>query len=286
MDSLRGKLIAIAMLCVLPALVAAEPRGYRNHNPGNIVATDIPWKGKVVCTNGETVHECFENDFYGLRAMALTLRSYMTTHGLTTIEAIMRRFSEFTGAGVAVSRISGIPITEELDVRNLETMVALMQAIVIQENGYTRYDNPDIIGVLYYAYGADHFTSGDSAVRSPKDMGHEAAGRAGKAQHDDAGPWCQDGRASGNPREHGQGLHMDTAADSTVNSSSSGGAPQSSRDPVPVSASNGWVDRVKSGILAIQRKLGTTRLARCERTSDNPAGHAPSGGYCWTLFWW
>lgn len=285
MDYLRRNLVILLAL-MLPALVAAEPRGYRNHNPGNLVATEIPWQGKVACTNGETVHECFENDYYGLRAMALTLKSYMTTHGLVTIRGIMRRFSEFQGAGEAVARLSGIGIDTRLSVNDMDTMVALMQAIVIQENGYTKYTTADIMGVLYATYGANHFSGKHGAGGGPQDLGNEAAGRAGKAQHDDAGSRGPHGREGGDTGKHRQGIHMDSQNDCACDCVRGDSAAKSGGDSVPVPSGDSWVDRVGAGILAIQRWVGAARVARCEGTSDNSAGHASGVGYCWTLFWW
>lgn len=285
MDALCRYLV-IALIS-LPLLVSGqEPRGYRNNNPGNLVFSSIEWQGKVPCTNGETVHECFKNDYYGLRAMALTLKSYMTKHGLTTVRDIMVRFSEFEGAGPAVARISGFDIDQQLSLRDMDTMVTLMQAIVVQENGYSKYTDADIAGVLYAAYGANHFSGKYGPSSGAQDLGHEAAGQAGTAQHDDAGAGRKDGRAQGDKGQHGQGIHMDSENDCACRCVLSDSTTQDSSDNVPVSSGDSWLDRVGAGILAIQRWIGTTSVARCEGTGDNADGHSASVGYCWTLLWW
>lgn len=285
MDALCRYLV-IALIS-LPLLVSGqEPRGYRNHNPGNLVVSSIEWQGKVPCTNGEIVHECFKNDYYGLRAMALTLKSYMTKHGLTTVRDIMVRFSEFEGAGPAVARISGFAIDQQLSLRDMYTMVTLMQAIVVQENGYSKYTDADIVGVLYAAYGANHFSGKYGTSRGAQDLGHEAAGQAGTAQHDDAGAGRKDGRAHGDSSKHGQGIHVDAKDNCSCRCVLSDRTAESSRDPVPLPASDSWLDRVGAGVLAVQRWIGTASVARCEGTGDNPNGHAAGVSYCWTLLWW
>lgn len=285
MDALCRYLVIA--LCFLPLLVSGqEPRGYRNHNPGNIVVSGTQWQGKVPCANGETVHECFKNDYYGLRAMALTLRTYMTKHGLTTIRDIMLRFSEFEGAGPAVARISGIGIDQQLSNRDLTSMVSLMQAIVVQENGYSKYTDADIVGVLYAAYGAIHFSGKYGPSSGAQDLGHEAAGQGGTTQHDDAGAGRKDAGAHRDTIKHGQGIHMDAQDDCACRCVLGYSTAKDSSDNVPVPSGDSWLDRVGAGILALRGWIGQAHLARCEGASNNPHGHTASSSYCWSILRW
>lgn len=210
----------------------------------------------------------------------------MTKHGLITVRGIMVRFSEFEGAGPAVARISGFDIDQQLSLRDMDTMVTLLQAIVVQENGYSKYTDDYITGVLYAAYGANHFSREYRASGSPQDLGNEAAGQAGTTQHDDAGAGCKDAGAHGDTIGHRQGIHLDKADHCPVcrvfgDSSAEGGS-----GFVPLPARNSWMDRVGAGILALRGWIGQTHVARCAGAGDNPAGHAASVGYCWTVLWW
>lgn len=281
-----SKYLTLLLALALPAYAVGEPRGYRNYNPGNLVATHIPWKGKIACTNGERVHECFVDDYHGIRAMLITLRTYIQEYELTTVDAIMHRFSEFDGAAAAVARIGQLGLHEELDITNSVMMVSLVQAIIIQENGHTRYSNAYIQEVLYDTYGAMDLSRQHSAGSRVEDMGDEAASGEGEAQLNDAGAGCPDRRAAGDTRYQEQRVPVDSPPNSSIYSRSSDYSAKGSSHPVPVPANNSWLDGVKRGILAVQRSVGVAHVARCSRTGDYPDGHALSVGYCWTLFWW
>lgn len=64
--------------------------GIRSNNPGNIVKSSIPWKGKVSCPGR---FECFSSMYFGVRALALNLRSYYFERGLTTVAEIISRWA-------------------------------------------------------------------------------------------------------------------------------------------------------------------------------------------------
>lgn len=66
-------------------------RGIRNNNPGNIRKGE-PWKGlKFKQTDSQFCQ--FINMGWGLRALIITLRTYVTKHKLTSINDIIHRWA-------------------------------------------------------------------------------------------------------------------------------------------------------------------------------------------------
>lgn len=75
------------------------PRGYRNNNPGNIRNTGIGWRG-LSDMGDRTTFQQIENNFcvfrepeWGIRAMAILLRTYKREHNLITPRAIISRYA-------------------------------------------------------------------------------------------------------------------------------------------------------------------------------------------------
>lgn len=83
----------MSMICVIsPAKEAlAESRGIRNNNPGNIIKSDNPWKGKIKCP--DTKFECFDTLENGLRALFLLLNNYYILYNLKTPREIISRYA-------------------------------------------------------------------------------------------------------------------------------------------------------------------------------------------------
>lgn len=81
----------------LPPIVdetpADEPLAVRNRNPLNVKYRKAdPWLGQV--GHDEQGHAVFKSYEYGVRAAALTLRSYARRHNISTVDALVKRFAE------------------------------------------------------------------------------------------------------------------------------------------------------------------------------------------------
>lgn len=273
----RTNLLVVVAAALLPLVAhSLEPRGYRNNNPGNIVQSPTPWQGKVECTNGEKIHECFETEWYGLRATAIVLRTYVHSHGLTTLPEIMNRFSEFPGASRGVSLISGIGEEEEVNPRDLEQMARLLFAIVVQENGHSRYSLEYLREVIYDSYGAVYFAGLDPPVRSAKGVGDEAASAERRAPQHDAGAWRRAGRAAGDTRQHEHALSMDPQGYSPVRGVVCHSTTEDGSSAAPRTARHRGVDGVEGGVLAIYQWPRRFNVARCKGLSDYPIGYTLS----------
>ena len=75
-------------------LVSSQVLAIKNRNPMNVksIAVNEPWKGQI--GTDSQGHAIFSSFSYGLRAAAMTLRSYALRYGINTIEGIINRFTE------------------------------------------------------------------------------------------------------------------------------------------------------------------------------------------------
>lgn len=124
-----------------------KPRGIRNCNPGNIKKSTISWLGKIDQTD-DIVFEKFEGMEYGIRALLIILRSYITKHKLTTIEGIIKRFAPSsendTKAYIkTVSDKTGFAPDMTLEFTP-EDIIPLASAICFVENGGFYISNEQI----------------------------------------------------------------------------------------------------------------------------------------------
>lgn len=261
------KLVALvlgALLAVGAATAAyGEPRGIRTNNPGNLVKTPTTWQGEVECS--DTMNECFVDAYHGIRALAKVLHTYYHKYRLRTINDIMARFSEFDGAAWGVSQLSGIPQDAHLSFQDAGTVMNLVVAIIIQENGYNPYPKALIRQVLYDTYGDNYFRGVYPSVRTPKDLGEEAGHGAGAARPDDASPRRQHEGTEGDSADRRSGIQLDSQDNSVVvcicnhRSSEDGSTADAAR------SNNSWVDRI-SGWIAVflSGRRGSSDLARSE----------------------
>lgn len=110
-------------------------RGIRNNNPGNI-KSGIAWQGAV---GDDGTFVIFDDDTWGLRAMAKDLTTKINSDGLTTIQDIISAYappSENDTATyiAAVASDTGFAPTDVLTA-DPQTLHALIRAIANHENG-------------------------------------------------------------------------------------------------------------------------------------------------------
>lgn len=134
------------------------PRGIRNNNPGNLVKTNITWKGKIPHSqNTDSRFEQFKELRYGIRAK---MRDIITDigKGKNTINKLISEFAPAfennTAAYIqSVATALGISGNDEIDLSQ-ETLITLCKAIAYVENGakaaamITDKDYQDAIEIL------------------------------------------------------------------------------------------------------------------------------------------
>lgn len=121
------------------------PRGIRNNNPGNVEhSSRNNWIG-LANPNSDGRYCRFNHPQYGIRAMLWLLLTYQTKHRLKTIKQIIERYAprqdkNATSAYIAhVSKKAGIKPKQAISLREFETAVAVITAMIEFENGMQPY---------------------------------------------------------------------------------------------------------------------------------------------------
>lgn len=121
-------------------------RGIRNKNPANIRGSKaFKWNGEVGRDNKDFV--IFDTPVNGIRAIARTLHTYKTKHGLNTIEGIISRwapplgndgkFENDTNSYIAhAEKAVGVPRNMPL---TPDKYPSLIKVIIKHENGVQPY---------------------------------------------------------------------------------------------------------------------------------------------------
>lgn len=141
------------------------PRGVKLHNPGNIKFNpENDWKGQLgVEKHANPTFVQFDKPESGIRAMHKLLRTY-SKRGQNTFDTIFRGIKQTDGSRVLgytpdtendttayikdLVKRSGLSEGTEIDPENLEQMMALLPAMVHNEQGYAPYKKDMYEGVL------------------------------------------------------------------------------------------------------------------------------------------
>lgn len=116
------------------------PRGLRNNNPGNLVQTNIPWKGKVALNeNTDSRFEQFYELRYGIRALMRDVISDYSK-GLNSVTSLITEFAPHfennTSAYInTVASMIGFDSNAIIPSLNKQRLIAICKAIVFVENG-------------------------------------------------------------------------------------------------------------------------------------------------------
>ena len=133
----------------------SQPRGIRNHNPGNIRRSGDPWQGLAKDQNDAAFFQFSEAKF-GIRALARVLISYQDRHSLRTVRAIISRWAppveNQTSAYVehVAERLNVAP-DEPVDLHDYNVLRGLVVAIIAHENGIQPYSDAQIDAGLILA---------------------------------------------------------------------------------------------------------------------------------------
>lgn len=124
-----------------------KSRGLRNNNPGNIRINSDKFQGEIQPSRDKSFKQ-FETMAYGYRAMFVILRNYYLNYSLKTIRQMITRWAPPEENNTekyieTVSRLSGIPDNEELNINSEKQMTAVVAAMSMVENGVPA-EMPDI----------------------------------------------------------------------------------------------------------------------------------------------
>ena len=119
--------------------LSSPVRGIRNNNPGNIRKGSTAWQG-LAPEQSDSAFLQFDDMEHGIRAIAVTIKTYSQKYGLNSIAGIINRWAppneNATGAYVQhVADALGVAPDAFIQVSDPGVMEQLVRAIIKQENG-------------------------------------------------------------------------------------------------------------------------------------------------------
>lgn len=126
-------------------------RGIRNNNPGNI-RRGQRWQG-LAPQQTDADFDQFVSPYWGIRALAKTLKTYQVKHKLNTIAGIITRWAppseNITLSYVdSVAKRLGVAPNAPVDLNNTNTLAALTNAIIKHENGVNPYTAEEVLSAV------------------------------------------------------------------------------------------------------------------------------------------
>lgn len=122
-------------------VATTEPRGIRNHNPGNIEYTGTQWRG-LADPPSDGRYAVFVAPRYGIRAMARVLDTYATDYGLNTVAGIISRWApahENPTSAYAQFVADALGVGVEQPINVMAKRAGLIAAMIEFENGQQPY---------------------------------------------------------------------------------------------------------------------------------------------------
>ena len=119
------------------------PRSIRNCNPGNL-RPGIAYDGIRGIDNNQPSppYLIFEDIEHGFRALARCLMAYQSKHGIHTLPAVFARWAPASDGNDPVNYASavaarlGVDVGADISLRDRLTLIALCNAIAVQEGGH------------------------------------------------------------------------------------------------------------------------------------------------------
>lgn len=127
-----------------------QPRGIRNHNPGNVEYDGTPWQGLDSPPSDGRFCRCIAA-VYGIRMIARILITYQDERKaadgskIDTVREIIERWAppsdknNTLAYAAHVRQVLGLDLGETLDVHDYAVMRPLVEAIILHENGVMPY---------------------------------------------------------------------------------------------------------------------------------------------------
>jgi len=125
-----------------------QPRGIRNHNPGNIEYNGTPWQGLAEPKSDGRFCR-FEGPTWGIRAIARTLITYQDKHGLENVYQMISRWAPPVENNVQAysahaEKALGVGPSTPINVHRYAVMRPLVETIITHENGVMPYSDAQL----------------------------------------------------------------------------------------------------------------------------------------------
>lgn len=132
-----------------------QPRGIRNHNPGNLRKNDDPWQGLAAVQDDPEFFK-FKSAVYGIRALMRTLITYQDKRKLRTMRQFIERWAppneNDTTKYIADMRVwTHLTPDERLDMHDADTLKQMTVGIIWKENGVQPYTDAQLDKALTLA---------------------------------------------------------------------------------------------------------------------------------------
>ena len=123
------------------------PRGFRNNNPGNMRISANAWLGLADMADmtdfqrNEKSFCVFREPEWGMRALAVLLRTYKREHGLVTPMGIISRYApsgdnnDVASYSAALASALGVGVGSVVNADDDATVIKMIKAIARHENG-------------------------------------------------------------------------------------------------------------------------------------------------------
>ncbi len=144
-----GALLLLSQKGLALNYAQSTKRGIRNNNPGNLIKTNINWKGKVPLNkNTDPEYEQFYTAHDGIRAMFMDLRNDIEKQKLNTISKLIHVYSPKAPMQQYVSFVSKKLNMEPDALLKRTDYMCLGKAIIEFENGEQPYPQSLIVSAF------------------------------------------------------------------------------------------------------------------------------------------
>lgn len=283
-----GLFLTLFSVVLLPLNGAfGDTRGIRNHNPANLVKTDILWQGeKEECS--DTRFECFSTPHYGLRAMYKNIYTYYYKYNKKTIREIIHRWSppnenKTNSLVKTVSNILRIHPDNVIPIRNMEFLTTLGSVIIKMENGEDPYSQQTHIGALRDASRNTYYAGRGTNGGDSKTLGYvsKSESRTTKSPHREGHIKREVSKGSKGVQGRQELLVYKENDSNSINLCNH--SLPTSDSPILRPTSNSWLDRVGERIPFLYRREGCYAMERSNRISNNTATHPSSSSNIWAI---
>jgi len=263
----------------------AETRGIRNHNPANLVLTNIKWQGKLRCS--DTRFECFSTPFHGLRAMYKTLYSYYYKHNKQSIREIMHRWSpahenETEDIVRRVSRRMGWLPNATIPIDDTSFLFRLGSSLVINENSDDPYTEKLHRRAIEDAYRNNNNVRQYLARRSTETVVDVSKGKGRAAEGSYRERYAKEGSSTRSTRGKEPRNSIYAKSNSTGSNLLNHSIPINNCTNDGTN-SNTRLDRVAERIPILHRWKGCNDLEGGSRFSDNATPYPSSSRNLWAI---
>jgi len=284
---MKSSLLILVLTLFLPIDGAlGETRGIRNHNPANLVLTNIKWQGEVKCS--DTRFECFTTPYYGIRAMYKTLKTYYFKYNRTTLHDIMHHWSPTHEnrtnhlIDILSNKLQYDPDTP-IPINDVSFMSKLGVAMITIENGSNPYSSQLYRRAIEDAFRNNYTARKYADRRITATLVNElkVQGRATEGFNRKNNNKKQSSIRSTEGRKQTTCIYKTNYSFINYLRSYCFSFDSST---ILWTGGDSWLDRMAKRLLILHGRKGCSRVENCYRVSDYSPPYSPSLSDKWVIF--